>query len=89
MKLISDDAPYNQRLMRSKQQLLGLPLTPREQQVWAMVAQGLMNKEIAKGMGIQEGTVKQHVWAAMAKLECRSRTELALKYEKLYANGRH
>lgn len=88
MKLISDSSVFIQSVKKTKTELKGLPLSPREQQVWAMVAQGLRNKEIAKGMNVQEGTVKQHLYVAMAKMDCRTRTELALKYSTMYA-GKH
>jgi len=88
MKLALDSSVFVQNVKKTKEELNGLPLTAREQQVWAMVAQGLRNKEIAKGLNVQEGTVKQHIYVAMAKMDCRTRTELALKYATLYA-GKH
>ena len=37
------------------------PLTPREQEVVALIARGLANKRIAAELGISEKTVKAHV----------------------------
>src|SRR6185503_1007179 len=43
-------------------------LTPREQEVLALVAEGLSNKAIATALGIGDQTVKFHVAAIIAKL---------------------
>jgi DNA-binding NarL/FixJ family response regulator len=55
------------------------PLTEREKDVLAHVAAGKGNREIAKEMGLAEGTVKNHVSTILAKLHLRSRTELAIR----------
>jgi len=51
------------------------PLTPREIEVLAMIAEGLGNKEIAARLGISGHTVKFHIAAILAKLGAGSRTE--------------
>jgi two-component system, NarL family, nitrate/nitrite response regulator NarL len=51
-------------------------LTAREQQMVAGVAAGLTNKEIARDLGLKEGTVKVHLHNVYEKLAVRSRTEL-------------
>jgi DNA-binding NarL/FixJ family response regulator len=51
------------------------PLTARELEVLALLAQGLPNKQIAQRLGISEHTVKFHVGAILAKLGATSRTE--------------
>lgn len=53
-------------------------LTPRERDVVRQVAQGQRNKEIARSLGITEGTVKMHLHNLYEKLNVSSRTELAL-----------
>ena len=50
-------------------------LTPRELDVFAMVAEGAGNKAIAWKLGISEHTVKFHVASIMSKLNASSRTE--------------
>lgn len=50
-------------------------LTRRQQEVLAELAKGLTNKEIARKLGLLEGTVKIHVKAILRKLKVRNRTE--------------
>jgi NarL family two-component system response regulator LiaR len=52
-------------------------LTPREEQVLALVAQGLNNGEIAGKLVVSQSTVKFHVSSILAKLGVSSRTEAA------------
>jgi DNA-binding CsgD family transcriptional regulator len=52
-------------------------LAPREREVAALVAQGLTNREIGERLIITTGTARIHVEHILAKLELRSRTELA------------
>ena len=47
-------------------------LTPREQEVIALVTAGLMNKQIAGELGVTEITVKVHRGNAMRKLAART-----------------
>jgi DNA-binding CsgD family transcriptional regulator len=49
-------------------------LTPRQQQVLALIKAGKVNKEIANELGIGLGTVKQHVVALFKKLQVSNRT---------------
>jgi FixJ family two-component response regulator len=51
-------------------------LTPREKEVVARVATGLMNKQIAGDMGLSEITVKLHRGNAMRKMGARSLADL-------------
>ncbi|SDB63446.1 response regulator transcription factor [Belnapia rosea] len=51
-------------------------LTPREQQVMALVTQGLMNKQVAGKLGLSEITVKLHRASLMRKLEVRTLADL-------------
>ena len=51
------------------------PLTGRESEVLALVADGLTNKAIGLRLGISEHTVKFHLGSAMNKLGAASRAE--------------
>lgn len=57
-------------------------LTEREQELLAMVAEGLNNKEIAEKLFLSEGTVRNYISKLLEKLELRDRTQLAIFYYK-------
>jgi FixJ family two-component response regulator len=59
-------------------------LTPRERQVVALVASGLMNKQVANELSISEVTVKMHRGSAMRKLRAKSVAGLARMAEILH-----
>lgn len=58
-------------------------LTPREQEVLLLLAQGLTNRAIAHRLAITEHTVKFHVNAIMGKLDAQSRTEAVVQATRL------
>jgi FixJ family two-component response regulator len=51
-------------------------LTPREQQVMALVAAGLLNKQVGGELGISEITVKAHRGQVMQKMKANSVADL-------------
>ena len=53
-------------------------LTPREEQVVALVAEGLSNKQIALELNLSEHTVKKYLFRIFEKLGISSRVELVL-----------
>ena len=55
------------------------PLTPRERDVLALLAEGSSNKAIAKALGISDQTVKFHLNTLLGKLGATSRTEAVTK----------
>jgi DNA-binding NarL/FixJ family response regulator len=59
------------------------PLSDREREVLAHIAQGKTNREIASALFITEGTVKNHVTNILGKLGVRDRTQAALKAKEL------
>ena len=50
-------------------------LTPREREVFRLIAHGYTNAEIAEAFVISEGTVKTHVKRVLGKLGLRDRTQ--------------
>lgn len=59
------------------------PLTPREQEVLDLLAEGLPNKTIAVRLHISEYTVKFHVNSILTKLGAGSRTEAVVRAMRL------
>jgi FixJ family two-component response regulator len=58
-------------------------LTPRERQVFQLVTEGLLNKQIAGRLGTREGTVKLHRANLTRKLQAHSVTDLVRMADRL------
>lgn len=58
-------------------------LTPQQFRVLMMLADGLLNKQIAYELNVSEATVKAHMTAIMRKLGIFSRTQAALIAQQL------
>jgi DNA-binding NarL/FixJ family response regulator len=57
----------------------GAPLlTPREEQVVALVAEGLANRQIARELNLSEHTIKKYLFRIFEKLGISTRVELVL-----------
>jgi FixJ family two-component response regulator len=62
---------------------LAARLTPREAEVFALVARGKLNKQIAHELGTTVRTIKAHRQALMAKLDVKSLAEAVSIAERL------
>jgi two-component system, NarL family, nitrate/nitrite response regulator NarL len=62
-------------------------LTPRETQVLKLLTLGYSNKEIARSLGMLEGTVKVHVKSIMKKLGVNNRTQAAIAANRSFRNS--
>jgi DNA-binding NarL/FixJ family response regulator len=60
-----------------------IPLTPRQQQVLGLLADGVPAKVIATRLGVTEATVRNHIRAILAALETHSQLEAIAKARRL------
>ena len=58
------------------------PLTPREREVAALVAEGRTNRQIAETLVVVETTAERHVANILNKLGFHSRAQIAAWYER-------
>jgi DNA-binding NarL/FixJ family response regulator len=58
-------------------------LTPQQFRVLGLLAEGLLNKQIAFELGVSEATIKAHMTAIMRKLHASNRTQVALYASQL------
>jgi DNA-binding NarL/FixJ family response regulator len=58
-------------------------LTPQQFRVLTLMAEGLLNKQIADRLDISEATIKAHVTAILRKLGAQSRTQAAVAFQSL------
>lgn len=72
------------RLARSN----ALRLTEREDEIAALAADGLRNKEIAAELHLTEGTVRTHLRRAYVRNGLRGRTELVAGWVRSRSSGR-
>jgi DNA-binding NarL/FixJ family response regulator len=84
--LVVSDAALVSGLLAARQSPLmsaAEALTPREQEVLQLLAEGLPNKTIADRLHISEHTVKFHVNAILSKLGAQSRSEAVVRATRL------
>jgi DNA-binding NarL/FixJ family response regulator len=63
-------------------------LTPQQTRVLGMLAEGLLNKQIAYELGVSEATIKAHVSAILQKLGVDSRTQAVILLSKIGGESR-
>jgi DNA-binding NarL/FixJ family response regulator len=74
----NDESPAPPPLSAAPRERERSPLSQREREIVALVAQGFKNKEMAEKMFISEQTVKNHLHNIFDKLGVSDRLELAL-----------
>lgn len=80
-KVVGEFARMARRLSDTPADTSGL--SRREIEVLRLLARGASNKEIATGLHIAEGTVKNHLTSIFGKLDVNDRTRAALRAREL------
>lgn len=78
LKFFQDQAAGQERAAQASDRL-----TPRQNEIVRLLAQGLTNKEIAQRLGITDGTCRHHVSDMLARLQLANRTELTIWWREL------
>ena len=73
------DQRSSMRVLQSRYELL----TPREREVFPLVASGLLNKQVAAELNASEKTIKVHRGQLMQKMEAHSLSDLIRMAEQL------
>jgi FixJ family two-component response regulator len=73
------DQRSSMRVLQSRYELL----TPREREVYPLVASGLLNKQVAAELNASEKTIKVHRGQLMQKMEAHSLSDLIRMAEQL------
>lgn len=58
-------------------------ITPRQEQILSLLTEGKSNKEIAEELGIQQGTVKQHLFVLFRRLGVVNRAKAVIAASQL------
>jgi DNA-binding NarL/FixJ family response regulator len=74
-KVVAELTRLTERERIRREQPLVEPLSPREMEVLALLAEGLSNQEIAERLTIAHGTAKNHVSNILSKLDVHDRTK--------------
>ena len=64
--------------VRAPREERGVQLTAREREILGLVVDGLLNKQIARRLGISEATVKTHLTRVFQRVGVSDRTQAAL-----------
>ncbi len=74
-----NEAPHRESTETVSAAVEEAPLTPRQLDVLGLLALGKSNKEVARALGLSEGTVKLHVTALLKALHANNRTQAVIK----------
>jgi DNA-binding NarL/FixJ family response regulator len=78
-RVITSLFSYVASLQRDEQPAVAPTLTPREEEILELLAEGFSNREIAARLFLQPQTVKNYVHLVLQKLNMRSRLDIIRK----------
>jgi DNA-binding NarL/FixJ family response regulator len=76
--------PYTFSKQTEEQSDLPKDISPRQNQVWGLLVEGMTNKEIARELNLAEGTVKRHVLELFKNLNVHSRLAAVRKAKEIW-----
>jgi DNA-binding NarL/FixJ family response regulator len=82
-KVVAELTRLTERERVRREQPLVDPLSPREMEVLALLAEGLSNQEIAERLTVAPGTAKNHVSNVLAKLDVHDRAHAVLRAQEI------
>jgi DNA-binding NarL/FixJ family response regulator len=82
-KVVAELTRLTERERVRREQPLIEPLSPREMEVLALLAEGLSNQEIAERLTIAHGTAKNHVSNILSKLDVHDRMQAVLRAQEI------
>jgi FixJ family two-component response regulator len=85
--IAKDRVAWNERAQMAELRARYDSLTPREKEVLALVASGLLNKQIGAELGTSELTVKTHRGRVMQKMGADSLADLVRMAERINPSG--
>ena len=71
----------------SQPEINQMPLTPRQEQILALLSEGWTDYEIGRGLHIEETTVRAHIARIIQRLGVANRTQAALMSNRLRKTG--
>lgn len=73
-RMQTEDTDFSERLAS---------LTPQQFRVLGMLAEGMLNKQIAYDLDVSEATIKAHITAVFRKLGVRNRTQAVIAIQQM------
>ncbi len=77
-KLVGQVSGTSQKTRQTSEKKTTTPLTPREKEILALMAEGLNNNQIASRLFLSEGTIKNQISIIYGKLGTNDRTQAVL-----------
>jgi DNA-binding CsgD family transcriptional regulator len=60
------------------------PLSPRQREVLALLADGIQARDIGVRLGLSEATVRNHIRGVLRRLDCHSQLQAVARARELH-----